>query len=225
MLRGCDISEFQSANVDIDPYQFVMIRSSYGVGAQDKMMTKHAQRALSKDKLIGFYHYAYPAYNNPEEEAKSMLSYIAPYKDHCLIALDWEGVSLEYPSDWAFDFLDYIASKTNATPLIYMSASVAKQSQWKEIAKVYPLWVAHWGVNTPGLGQWGKYTMWQTSDSPIDQDVFNGTNPQFKDLQNKKRIQPVVKPSSSVTLNSLNNEVSKIKKTLKNIGDAIAKGL
>lgn len=178
MLRGCDISEFQTVGIDLSPYEFAIIRSSYGVGERDKSVYKHADNALKAGKLIGFYHYAYPDFgNSPEDEAETMLGAIEKYLGRCLIALDWEGKATDYPAGWAMSFLDYVHAKTGVTPLFYTFAAEAKRSKYKDIAAKYPLWIAHWRTAAPDTGVWNNINvpMWQWADNPIDQDIFEGT--------------------------------------------------
>lgn len=60
----------------------------------------------------------------------------------------------------------------------------------------YPLWIAHYGVNKPLIGQWSKWTFWQYSSKGnglnygaeslnIDLDYYNGS---LQDLKKEFKI-------------------------------------
>jgi GH25 family lysozyme M1 (1,4-beta-N-acetylmuramidase) len=44
----------------------------------------------------------------------------------------------------------------------------------------WALWIAHYGVSKPTVPKpWSNWTFWQTGDSPVDKDRFNGTEAQL----------------------------------------------
>lgn len=178
MLKGCDISTFQAVGTDISGFDFVIIRSSYGVGEKDEKMDAHAQNALKAGKLLGFYHYAYPDTGNTgKAEAQSMINCIKPYLGKCIIALDWEGAAVSYPASWILEFLQTIKDETGVTGFFYSFAAEIGKSKYAPVAAKYPLWVANWEVTQPSTGVWDKWTIWQYAGdpNPIDLDYFNGT--------------------------------------------------
>lgn len=172
-MRGIDISEFQRpGSVSFDGNDFVIIRASYGNGGLDKHMKAHADMAIAQNKLIGFYHYAYPDFgNSAEEEAETFLTAVKSYIGKGILALDWEGKAIPYPASWALEFMDIVARETGATPFFYTFASETKKDKWKQLAQKYPLWVAHWGTDKPDCGVWGECLIQQYSDKPVDQDI------------------------------------------------------
>lgn len=176
LLKGCDISEFQSANVDISPYDFVIVRSSFGVGEKDSKMDIHAKNVLNAGKLLGFYHYAYPDTGNTgKAEAQSMINCITPYLGKCIIALDWEGEAVSYPVSWIEEFMQTIVKNTGVTPFFYTFSAEAKKSKYQPLVGKYPLWIANWQVSQPDIGVFDKWTLWQYQGDPFDLDYFNGT--------------------------------------------------
>lgn len=176
MLLGCDISEFQSDDVDISPYDFVIVRSSYGVNAKDAKMDTHARRVLNAGKLLGFYHYAYPDTGNTgAAEARSMLSYVQSYLGQCILCLDWEGDAVSYPVSWIQEFMETIKSETGITPFFYTFAAQLSNTKYQPLVGKYPLWVAHWGVTSPSTGVFGSWVLWQYQGDPFDLDRFDGT--------------------------------------------------
>lgn len=176
MLKGCDISTFQEVGVDISSYDFVIVRSSYGVGEQDEKMTAHANNVLKAGKLLGFYHYAYPDTGNTgKAEAQSMLSYVRPYLGKCILALDWEGKATSYPAAWILEFMNTIKMETGLTPFFYSFAAELSSPKYEPVAELYPLWVANWDVDKPSTGVWDKWVIWQYQGDPFDLDYFDGT--------------------------------------------------
>jgi len=50
------------------------------------------------------------------------------------------------------------------------------------------LWIAHYGVSHPTVPKpWGRWTFWQKGESPVDQDVFNGTEAELLALTHMPR--------------------------------------
>lgn len=174
-LQGVDVSTFQGS-MSFSQYDFVIVKSSEGVNYQDDKMEMHAQRALSEGKLLGFYHYARPDLGNtPAAEAQSMIRYINNYLGQCIIVLDWEEKSLNYPASWALGFMQYIAANTPARPILYIQASVENNGSMNTIRdNGFGLWVAHWGVSTPSVKNWANWQLWQYTDTPLDLDRWSG---------------------------------------------------
>lgn len=182
MLKGCDISYAQAVGVDISPYDFVIVRSNDGTDPDSKYM-QHADNVLKAGKLLGFYLYSYPNLNRAVDEAKAMLECVKPYLGKCILALDWEGTAVSggYPESYILEFMDYIYNTTGIKPFFYTFASALSGAKYPNVAKKYPLWVAHWGADTPSIGIWDKWTIWQYQGDPFDLDNFDGTK---QDWQN-----------------------------------------
>lgn len=175
-LRGIDVSEFQG-RMDFSSYDFVIVRASYGRDEYDGMRRAHAEQALKQGKLLAFYHYSYPNYNaDPKDEVDTFLYATEAYRGKCLYALDWEGDSVKYSPDWAYQFLDLLYKATGVMPLFYTFAAQAVQSKYRMIASKFPLWLAQTGVKNPDKTVWGKLpTIWQYAHRPYDFDIFYGT--------------------------------------------------
>lgn len=174
MLKGCDVSNWQEP-MSFKGYDFVMIKASEGLSFVDKVMPQHLNNAKAAGCRYGFYHYARPDYgNSASDEARFFLAQVSPYLP-CMLALDWEGDALKYDPSWAVEFLNTVFSETGIRPLFYTSASVAAERKYRQIYEAnYGLWVAHWGVNAPSIGQWPFYAMWQYTSKPFDHNYWNG---------------------------------------------------
>ena len=186
MLKGCDVSRYQKNSVNFNNYDFVIMKASEGVSLKDAYLDIHYDTLHGakdgkpdKNKLYGFYHYARPEYNNPEEEAAFFLSLVGHHTGNAIFALDWEGVATSYPITWAVQWLDYVYKETGVKPLIYCSSGYTKKLK-PVYEKDYGLWVAHWNVDKPNTGVYPFYAIWQYTSKPFDHDYFNGDREQFK---------------------------------------------
>lgn len=186
MLYGCDLSHWNRTNdIKFDEQDFVILKATEGRSYKDKYTPKfytdytgNDYNNPSPDKLYGFYHYARPENNKPEIEANLFLKTIEPHIGNCMMALDVEGVALNYIS-WAEQWLDIIARETKIKPLIYIQGSATHKLQ-SIYEKGYGLWVAHYTKKKPNKGVYPFYAMWQYTSTPFDKDKFNGTAEQFK---------------------------------------------
>lgn len=189
MLKGIDISKWQSVGTGDGDYDFVICKATEGVGYTDPNCDAHYQRAKSQGKLLGVYHFARPGYNDPIAESDWFVSQIQGYIGEALLVLDWE-VEATWNIDWAKRWLDRVYEKTGVKPLVYASGSVIKGNNWSSVANAdYGLWIAYWPNNyqygegwpaSPsemgyGTGDWKMWAIWQFSsrNGRLDCDVAN----------------------------------------------------
>lgn len=189
MLRGIDISKWQSVGTGDGDYDFVICKATEGVGYTDPNCDGHYQRAKSQGKLLGVYHFARPGYNSAVAEADWFVSQIQGYIGEALLILDWE-VEATWNIDWAKQWLDRVYEKTGVKPLVYASGSVITGNNWSSVANAnYGLWIAYWpnsyqyGEGWPsspsemtyGIGDWKMWALWQFSsrNGRLDCDVAN----------------------------------------------------
>ena len=189
MLKGIDISKWQSVGTGDGDYDFVICKATEGVGYTDPNCDKHYQRAKSQGKLLGVYHFARPGHNSAVAEADWFVSQIQGYIGEALLVLDWE-VEATWNIAWAKQWLDRVYEKTGVKPLVYASGSVIKGNNWSSVANAdYGLWIAYWpnkyqyGEGWPtspsemvyGTGNWRTWAIWQFSsrNGRLDCDVAN----------------------------------------------------
>lgn len=175
-LKGIDISFYQDSSViNQTACDFVIIRSSYGVGYKDQKMDSHVKTALAAGKKIGFYHYCYPNLGtSAKTEADWFISVIKPYIGKAILALDFEANAFKCsdPDGWARAWCDRVYEKTGVRPVLYTSQGEVHRFK-KVAAGNYGLWVAHWGVSKPGsIAPWKYYALWQYRGDPLDLDEF-----------------------------------------------------
>lgn len=194
-MHGIDISnhnrEFVLNNIMgihlFETADFVWMKATEGKSFVDKSVDAYVEKAYLTDKdVIGFYHYARPDLNTYHEEAMHFCAEVKRLarETHSviLLALDWEGLSLSYSTEWALNWLRTVEETTGIKPLVYVSESVANSTEWDAIVDDdYGLWVAKWSPNNkPEPGAWPFYAFHQYTSWPIDLDIFNGTVSELK---------------------------------------------
>lgn len=182
MLLGCDISHHNAVNkMDYKRYDFYIIKATEGATYVDPRWNNHLAHIQVYGKLYGFYHFARPDLNAPEEEAQNFVEQVGKYAGDCIYALDWEEKALSYPITWALKWLDTVYALTGVRPLIYCPASYCHKLKPIYNAN-YGLWVAQWNkaIKKPKTGVYPFHAIWQYTNTPIDQDYFNGGVKQWK---------------------------------------------
>ena len=209
-LKGIDISNWQSG-IDLSAVKadFVIIKSSEGIGWTDPSFKKLFAAAKKTGKKLGVYHFARPtADNDPVKEAESFLNIIKPEGviGNAILVLDWEAENQQNTA-WAKKWLDKVYAETKVKPLMYMSESVTKAHDWSAVVKGgYELWVAKYRDNIvdynydmssagtkPAVKHWSNYVMWQWTSSGrldgyaanLDCNEFYGTTADWDKLAGK----------------------------------------
>lgn len=184
-IFGADISHHNGTNavkkcIDAKPeIEFFICKATEGRNFKDERFPYNCVSALEKGKLIGAYHYARPDLGNSwEAEAANFADAVEPFLGNCMLALDWEGKSLNYNDKWALNWCQTVFAITGVKPLVYVQQSaLAKMSSFK--GKDFGLWVAKWSTVPPVVKNWDFWAMWQFGSTPFDMNVFNGSREQF----------------------------------------------
>ncbi|GAA3816660.1 glycoside hydrolase family 25 protein [Streptomyces chiangmaiensis] len=87
MLRGVDISAYQSSSYDTDGLSFVFIKATEGRSYVNPKLTAQTKTARDADCVVGFYHFLWPG--NIAAQADYFVGK-APEKAGDLLAVDWE---------------------------------------------------------------------------------------------------------------------------------------
>lgn len=215
MLKGIDISQWQTLGTSAQAQDFVIVKATEGVGFTDPKCEGHYQEAKASGKLLGVYHFARPDLGNTAKaEADWFVSQIKGYIGEAILVLDWEVQ--QWRVDWAKEFLDRVYEVTGVRPLIYMSASQVTAYNWGEVAKDYGLWIAGYPakynvLNPPepaegempfGTGAWnGLWAIWQYTSSAgqLDRDIANMTREAWGKYAAKNGEQPKPAPAPQPT--------------------------
>lgn len=179
-LLGGDLSHHNFDKIYPSCWDFVMLKATEGKTYQDPAMNKYmeimALNGVENCPYIGFYHYARPENNTPNDEVNNFIKTIQPHIGNCLVALDVEGKALSVKDldRWCLQWCMEVQDITKSIPLVYTSSAYVHLLP--ETLKRFPLWVAHWGVKKPSSKKMDiNPVMWQITDKPFDIDIFYGT--------------------------------------------------
>lgn len=175
MIKGCDISNWQSATPN--GYQFYIIKATEGVGFTDKRMNQHATNAKKYGGALGFYHFARPDLgNSAEKEAEYFLSVVKAYIGSAVLALDLECSNYQNYVTWTKQWLEYVYNKTGVRPLLYVPGFYAQR--FKDVCKETNTGI--WAPSNDSYYHDMSVVMRQYVENGIDTDYFHGTIEQFK---------------------------------------------
>lgn len=185
MLNIIDVSHHnnkEKITEKVLEYDGMMIKATEGRTYIDNTMTYWASFAERRHMPMGFYHYARPENNTAEREADNFVATIRPWLGKVVLALDWEGRALEYPTKWAIDWCEEVFGMTSVKPMVYCSESVAKNLAKDFIHYDYGLWVANWSKKPNQISRringW-LVAMHQYTSEPWDKNMFFGTREQW----------------------------------------------
>lgn len=206
-MLGVDVSKWQGVGAGDEAPDFVIAKATEGAGYVDPNCDGHIQRALSQGKSVGVYHFARPDLNDPITEARFFVDNIKGYIGKAILALDWEQPGTQWNTAWAKEWLDEVKNLTGIKPLIYMSASVVNQYDWRAVASAdYGLWIAgypdcrdSWDVpDFPySTGAWNGCAIWQYTNGGgrLDHDIFYGDRAAWDAYATSKgKVQPDPEP-------------------------------
>lgn len=195
-MNGIDISNWQyDLNLNNIDYDFVIAKSTEGIGWVDSTCDRFIQQAIAQNKKWGFYHFARPE-NDPIAEAMFWYENTKNYFGKGLPVLD---VEIQNPNivSWCYKFLSKIIDLTGVKPIVYMSEqSMEWRYDWSAVVSLdCGLWLAAyrteevingynisntWNIPTPR--SWKFICMWQYTSNGrlagynkrLDLDIFYG---------------------------------------------------
>lgn len=181
-LKGIDISNWQNG-IDISKLNidFMICKATEGTSYIDRTCDRYIQKAISLNKLWGFYHFARE--NSAEREATFFYENTRGYIGRGIPVLDYE-VWGKNSNDvaWCEAFIKKFHELTGIYCIIYISASHCKDFSQSWIPKKCGLWVAGYpknynswpGENIPyKVSPWQFAALWQFS-SGLRLPGYNG---------------------------------------------------
>ncbi|MFF6999248.1 glycoside hydrolase family 25 protein [Streptomyces sp. NPDC008313] len=87
MLRGIDVSSYQSSSFDTDGLSFVFIKATEGRSYVNSKLGAQTKTARDGDCVVGFYHFLWPGHITAQAE---YFVSKAPEKSGDILAVDWE---------------------------------------------------------------------------------------------------------------------------------------
>ncbi len=88
MLRGIDVSAYQSSAYGTDGLSFVFVKATEGRSYVNPKLAAQTKRARDAGLVVGFYHFLWPG--NLAAQAEYFLSK-TPEKKGDVLAVDWES--------------------------------------------------------------------------------------------------------------------------------------
>ena len=157
---------------EIKPVSFVIIKATEGAGFQDKDFRKNWKDAGKSGLRRGAYHF-FRSSKDGEVQARNFIRTVGELKYRDLPpVLDIEtihiGCSKELLNQRALQWLKAVEKRYGKKPVVYASSSFVKDNLCKEITSNYPIWVAHYEKDRPGLEDW---TWWQFTDKAVVKGV------------------------------------------------------
>lgn len=186
-IIGADLSHWNNqkdvSEVMNTAYDFVILKATEGKKTIDDKCSEYYKKCIEHNKIVGFYHYARPEYNNMEDEVIHFISTVknitaltanAKY----FLALDWEGKAHNCDKNKAKEFLDKVYKLTGIRALFYTNQYAA--AKYDFLAKSnYGLWVARYNSTIGDVGAWKTPAIWQYTNEPFDKNQFFGTREQL----------------------------------------------
>lgn len=193
-VAGIDVSHYQG-NVDWASWwgngkRFAYVKATEGTYYRNENFTQQYTGSYNQGFVRGSYHFANPNDSSGRAQADYFVAHgggwsrdgktlpgvldieYNPYGASC-----W-GKSPSALVSWIRDFTTRYKELTGRDAVIYTAYNWWSPCTGNSTAfrDTNPLWVARYS-SAPGTlpGGWPFYTFWQYTDSPLDQDYFNGS--------------------------------------------------
>lgn len=208
-LKGIDVSNWQNGiNLKEVPSDFVVVKATEGTEYISPDFKRQYQQAKEAGKCLGVYHYANG--KNGQQEADFFLDVVKDCIGEAILILDWESQNNPHfgtdDLSWCKTWCDYVYSKTNVKPMIYI-----QQSAMNRLNGVgdYGLWVAQYanmsptgyqenpwneGAYTCAMRQYSSCGKLQGYNGNLDLDKFYGDREAWNKYAKKEQPKPTPKP-------------------------------
>ncbi|WP_207792632.1 lysozyme [Nocardioides acrostichi] len=194
-VDGLDVSHYQGS-VDWAGYygqgkRFAYVKATEGTYYTSDTFASQYNGSYDTGFIRGSYHFANPSDSSGASQAEYFVQHGGGWSGDGKTlpgALDIEynpysggtcyGLSTAAMVAWIRDFTTTYESLTGRDAVIYTTTSWWNQCTGSSTAfgSTNPLWIARW-ASTPGTmpAGWSYRTFWQYTDTPVDQDSFNGS--------------------------------------------------
>ncbi|MER5694965.1 glycoside hydrolase family 25 protein [Streptomyces mirabilis] len=174
MLKGIDVSSYQSSTYSTTGLAFVGIKVTEGLSYVNPKWTAQRATARAAGLVTIFYHYPHVS-NSPTAEADHFLSQINLTAGDVL-CLDWEWYGQTVTSQQARDYKDAWLAHVKARAPGHKVGIYSDTSSWKNVDTNSNcgdfLWIADYTTaGQPRIK--AKWLFHQYSDQPTDLDVAN----------------------------------------------------
>jgi GH25 family lysozyme M1 (1,4-beta-N-acetylmuramidase) len=199
--RGVDVSHWQGnlnwTSLFNQGNRFAWVKATEGTTYRDPSFNAQYTGSYNAGMIRGGYHFATPNTSGGAAQADFFVAHgggwsrdgrtlpgvldieYNPYGATCY------GLSKSAMVSWVRDFLRQYKARTGRDAAIYTSLSWWSTCTGNSTAfnQTNPLWVPKY-ASSPGTlpGAWPFYTVWQHTDTPLDQDIFNGSTARLRAL-------------------------------------------
>jgi lysozyme len=184
--KGIDIAHYDAVpdwkTIQGFGVSFVFHKATEGVGSTDLLFAERWKTLGEFGMTRGAYHFFHPD-QDPAAQAHHFLSVVSIGKGDLPAALDVETGSPT--TSGLLEWLGIVEKATGKVPFIYTSAKGGFIPNDKRFAR-YPLWVAHYNVQTPVVPPaWSEHgqtwTLWQEDEAgahghTYDVDYYPGSH-------------------------------------------------
>ena len=183
MIPASDVSQYQGTIDWANMPPIVLIKMSGGDNGlyMDSKAANNYGSAVASGKGVGGYHFIGWTLG-AIAEATYFLQAMSPLAENDVYALDIEAIKIADPVSYVQQMVNFIHSKINVWPLVYMNLSTLNSYNWDSVLTNCGLWLADWN-NDPNatIPTVHTYVMQQYSDGPnYDHDEWFGTIEEFK---------------------------------------------
>jgi len=199
-VAGIDVSSYQG-NVNWASYwsagkKFAYVKATEGTGYTNDYFSQQYTGSYNVGMIRGAYHYARPDLGGAAAQADYFVAHGGNWSNDGktlpgTLDIEWGpnsdcyGLSKSAMVAWIKAFSDRYHAKTTRWPVIYTATSWWTECTGNtgDFSSTNPLWVARYASTAGTLPyNWGFYTFWQYSSSPIDQDSFSADITRLKVL-------------------------------------------
>ena len=205
IYQGIDVSSWQRninfAAVKAAGIDIVYMKSSEGRSYIDPYFETNYQNAKANGLKVGFYHYVTArTVEQAREQANFFAQVIRGKEPDCRLAMDFEdfgNLSVNQINAISTVFLETLENATGKELVIYSNAYSARAIFSSSLTK-YPLWVANYGVSSPGSnGKWDTWVGWQyTSTGRVNGISGNVDRNQFTNGILLSNTSPIITPGN-----------------------------
>lgn len=201
LTPGIDVSGYQGnydwASSWSAGKKFAYTKATEGTGYTNPYFSQQYSGSYDVGMFHGAYHFARPDVSSGATQASYFVGHGGGWSaDGRTLpgALDIEynpygatcyGLSQSAMTSWINAFSAQYHSLTGVYPVVYSTYDwwSTCTGNTSSTSSTSPFWIARYS-STPGTlpAGYGYYTFWQYSDSPVDQDYFNGTTAQLRTL-------------------------------------------
>lgn len=192
-VRGIDVSSHQGS-VDWQAQwdagkRFAYVKATEGASYRSPTFAAQYNGSYEVGMIRGAYHFARPNVSSGTNQANFFLANGGRWSSDGktlpgTLDIEWNpygstcyGKTRYGMRVWIKQFINQYRNKVGRYPVIYTNTYWWNQCVGHDASfgSKSPLWIARYGSSAGPLPTgWDYYSFWQYTDSPIDQDVWNG---------------------------------------------------